>query len=1345
MQLAEWQRQLQQQQNLMQQQAQQVKTQVPKEAMPNITFLSTIGALSEFNIGEDWNLYQERLGQYFVANQVSQERKVAVLITLVGQEAYKILKDLCDSTLLECESYEELCEILKKQFAPRVSVFKERIEFYELKQKEKESVNEWFARIKSKAINCKFGAQLDDKIKDRFVTGLSKGRILDRVCEEEHTTTLQSILEVARKKEAALALSSKASLVDVHNLKSRKAKSAQQVTFQKKKKEEKTGSQHQGSKEEPKCVHCGGTRHIFAKCKYKTYKCKICSKEGHLAKICKNNKSTVANTNYLESGSNDKDTEIVDMYNLSNVLASEEPLIVKVEIEGKSIAMELDTGAGKSILPEKIFKEKFSHCKLENTKIRLRMYNGSILIPEGQISVNIKCKETVIQAQLIVVKKGNRILMGRDLMKLLNIKMEQINSIKEEDNLKALLQEYKELFNNELGKYKFEKIDLKLSKEANPIFIKPRPIPLAFKEKISKQLEELEKKGVIEPIDTSAWGTPLVPVIKKDGSIRICADYKITVNKFLEDVKHPLPRIEELFTALSGGESFTKLDLTAAYNQLEVTERTSRLLAWSTHKIIYSLKRLPFGTKPACSIFQRTIEKVLQGVKNVINFIDDIVVTGANKEEHLKNLREVFKRLSEAGFKINLKKSVFFQPEIKYLGHVINKEGLHKDPEKVAAMLEAPKPKNVSEVKAFVGMVNYYGKFVPNLSQVLTPLYELQRSTTFKWTQQCEEAFNNVKSELASERNLVHFNKKWKLKLVCDASKVGIGAVLLHVLPDSTEKPIAFASRVLHDAEKNYSVIHKEALAIYWAICKFYQYLMGNEFILCSDHKPLMALFGEHKGIPQMAAGRLQRWALFLSGFQYKFEHIKGIQNGGADGLSRLPRPIKIKEAEVEDYFHFVTAERTPIDATQIKKELRKDNILSKVYLYTRDGWPNSVSEEIKVFASKANEIGIENDILMWGYRVIVPFKFRKALLEEIHGAHLGMAKMKMIARQYFWWPNIDKEIEEYVKECEACRTTANNPNKSPLIKFQEAEFPFDRIHIDFAGPFKGKTYLIVVDAFTKWPEVFEMSNTNTESTIEKLRECFARFGLPRMIFSDNGRQFVSEEFENFCKNNGIKHRTSAPYHPSTNGLAENAVGSFKKGLSKALADKRNASLSTTTLINRYLASYRNAPHTSIGESPSKLMFGREIRTRLSLLNRPERDKAREKQVQYFKGNREILLKPGDIVYVRDYKIPTKPTWRKAIIKSKIGNRTYVCKTLDSEELIWKRHIEQIIEAGKFYSEEEDCMSKSDKDNKKSDSKELEVVQEPEKDNVCESPEETKTDINVKPKRIIRPVQRLNL
>jgi len=241
--------------------------------------------------------------------------------------------------------------------------------------------------------------------------------------------------------------------------------------------------------------------------------------------------------------------------------------------------------------------------------------------------------------------------------------------------------------------------------------------------------------------------------------------------------------------------------------------------------------------------------------------------------------------------------------------------------------------------------------------------------------------------------------------------------------------------------------------------------------------------------------------------------YIKGTKNTGADGLSRLPRHSKVNEPKIKDYFHFITAERTPINAAQIRIEMRKDKNLSKVYLYVRDGWPTSVSEKMKVYASKANEISIENNILMWGYRVIIPSKFRKSLLEEIHGAHLRMAKMKAVARQYFWWPKIDKEIEEYVKNCEACKVVTSNLSKSPLIKFQEAEFSFDRIHIDFAGLFKGKTYLILVDAFIKWPEVFEMSSTNTDCTIERLTLLsitgypgthFVLFVLISMTFTQN-------------------------------------------------------------------------------------------------------------------------------------------------------------------------------------------------------------------------------------------------
>ena len=230
---------------------------------------------------------------------------------------------------------------------------------------------------------------------------------------------------------------------------------------------------------------------------------------------------------------------------------------------------------------------------------------------------------------------------------------------------------------------------------------------------------------------------------------------------------------------------------------------------------------------------------------------------------------------------------------------------------------------------------------------------------------------------------------------------------------------------------------------------------------------------------------------------------------------------------------------------------------------------------------------------------------------------------------------------------------------------------------------------MIVVDAYSKWPEVFEMGKTDSESTIEKLRECFARFGLPRTIFSDNGRQFTSAEFAKFCKNNGIMHKTSAPYHPSTNGLAENAVGSFKRGITRALKDGRNKTVSLSTLISRYLASYRNVPHSSTGETPAKLMFGRIVRTRLDFLNRSVREKARESQIKYFHGDREVTFSEGDLVYVRDYKIPTRPTWQKARIESKLGDRTYLCRPESNEGLLWKRHTDQIIRVGEFYTTEQ--------------------------------------------------------
>lgn len=243
----------------------------------------------------------------------------------------------------------------------------------------------------------------------------------------------------------------------------------------------------------------------------------------------------------------------------------------------------------------------------------------------------------------------------------------------------------------------------------------------------------------------------------------------------------------------------------------------------------------------------------------------------------------------------------------------------------------------------------------------------------------------------------------------------------------------------------------------------------------------------------------------------------------------------------------------------------------------------------------------MEDGILMWGYRVVIPSTLRQELLKELHSTHMGSAKMKSLARSYFWWPNIDQDIEHYVKKCVLCLEVRSNPPLAKLVKWPESCGVFDRVHIDFLGPVNGKMFFILTDSFSKWPEIFEMSRTDSKSLIDKLREIFARFGLPNKIVSDNGPQFTSIEYKNFCSHNGIKMVTSPPFHPSAKGAADNAVKTFKSCLLKLIKSNKS-SLSISAIISRYLFTYRNTPHWVTGECPSTIVFGRKIKTRFDLL-----------------------------------------------------------------------------------------------------------------------------------------------
>ena len=450
---------------------------------------------------------------------------------------------------------------------------------------------------------------------------------------------------------------------------------------------------------------------------------------------------------------------------------------------------------------------------------------------------------------------------------------------------------------------------------------------------------------------------------------------------------------------------------------------------------------------------------------------------------------------------------------VEYLGHKIDATGLHTTTRKMEAISQAPQPKNIQELRSYLGLLHYYGKFLPNLATLLHPLNDLLKiGCKWTWTPECTRAFEASKKLLVTAPVLAHYDPALPMKMAGDASAYGIGAVISHVFPDGSERPIAFASRTLSTSERNYAQVEREALSLVYGIQKFHQYLYGRRFTLVTDHKPLTTILGPKKGIPPLAAARMQRWALQLSAYSYDIEFKPTRQHANADGLSRLPLSNR-QSPPASCTFSIGQIMALPVTAECVQVATREDPVLSRVHQFTRAGWPARLPEGYQPYWNRRQELSTEGGCLMWGNRVVIPQKLRARLVEELHRDHPGMVKMKAVARSYLWWPGVDKDLEECAKSCLSCQSVKSAPSVAPLHPWVWPAKPWQRIHIDFAGPFMGKTFLIVIDAHSKWPEVVEMATTTAQRTIVELRKIFATYGLPEQLVSDNGPQFVSAEF----------------------------------------------------------------------------------------------------------------------------------------------------------------------------------------------------------------------------------------
>lgn len=695
-------------------------------------------------------------------------------------------------------------------------------------------------------------------------------------------------------------------------------------------------------------------------------------------------------------------------------------------------------------------------------------------------------------------------------------------------------------------------------------------------------LDEWLDWGVVEP-SKSAWRSSILLVKRKDDDYRWVVDFR-ALNKVSKPDAYPMPRVNDILDSLRDAKYLSSIDLKSAYYQIPLDEESKEKTAFVIPgRGLFQFTRMPQGLNTSAATWQRFIDRVIgpELSSNVFVYIDDIVIVSKDFDQHMKILVQVFDKLMEAGLTINFKKCHFCLRELKYLGYIVNSDGLLVNPEKVSAITEFPRPSSPTAIKRFVGLASWYRRFVPNFSVIMDPLHKLTaKNKPFIWTDECEESFQEIKRRLTSAPVLTCPDFDREFIVHCDASGVGLGAILAQQFEDG-EKVIAYASRSLSKPERNYSATELECLCVLWAIEKFRCYVDGYHFTVVTDHSSLKWLDNMKDPV-----GRLGRWAVRLQQYNYKIVHRKGKDNEAPDALSRAPVGV-CSDAPVVD---LVSVDSPPQDSWYI-------NMFMKISEKPSD-YPFWKIEGDQVFKKIFTGVSPEATWVR-----LVPKEKRKEVFKECHDSplagHFGFYKTFNRIRTQYYWPCMRKDIERYIGNCETCLSfKPTNSAPAGLMGFRRiVSSPMEVISCDLMGPLprssSGHSYVIVTNClFSKYVWAKPLRDATAKAVATHLEEdVFWKFGVPKTLLCDNGPQYRSKEVQDLCKKYGVKIIYNFAYHPQSNPTER--VNRVLKTMMASYIDGTQRSWDRK--LPQLVAAINSAKNEVTKFSPHFLLFGTEL------------------------------------------------------------------------------------------------------------------------------------------------------